>query len=166
RDQDPHAHDRRIGAAGEAYVFEILSGLNLPGFGKANWCSTIRHLLSGSTYYADLEAWIGRETADIVYTDRTGHLTQYLRNNCDGGFPEISSTRNFALAPLDYYLEVKTTTGQCGTRFYMSGKQYKRMEDMKLGRDDTQTSPKRVYVIMRVYDLMMPNIGLKVFADP
>lgn len=72
--------------------------------------------------------WTGRETADIVYKDDSGQLTQYLREHSEGNFPlQIREDRDFRAHPIEYYLEVKTTTGQCGTRFYMSSGQYKRV---------------------------------------
>jgi hypothetical protein len=71
--------------------------------------------------------WVGRETADIVYKDDSGAFTQYLRENSEGIFPDqISGNHDFEEHPIEYYLEMKSTTGGCGTRFYMSNGQYKR----------------------------------------
>lgn len=107
-------------------VFEHLASLNLPQFSHANWQSTIRGELAVHPRYAELRDWSGRETADIVYTDRNGSLTQYLRDHCNGGFPsQISLFHNHALHPIEYYLEIKSTPGLCSTRFFMSGSQYK-----------------------------------------
>jgi hypothetical protein len=129
--------------------------------------------------------WVGRETADIVYKDETGDLTRYLRENCEGSFPhQILQHWDFAAHPIEYYLEVKSTTGPCANRFYMSNGQYKRvrypaiallyhwkrpdadywtqMESMAL----SLFQPTKVYVIMRVYDLMTPNVKMKIFVDP
>ncbi|KAH6212673.1 hypothetical protein HBI42_148920 [Parastagonospora nodorum] len=157
-------HDRRIGAAGEAYVFELLTTLNIPNFTEANWRSTIRGELSRSTRFADMTNWTGRETADIVYKDTSGVLTQYLRDHSEGDFPpQIREDHNFDECPIEYYLEVKSTTGPCGTRFYMSGGQYKRMEMMKLGQ---LRQPSKVYVLMRVFDLMTAEVDMKIFVDP
>ncbi|KAF2825039.1 hypothetical protein CC86DRAFT_420454 [Ophiobolus disseminans] len=155
---------RRIGAAGEAYIFELLSNLNIPTFTLANWQSTIRGELSVSTHFSRISNWLGRETADLVYKDCTGDLTQYLRAHCEGSFPsQISERRNFMRDPIEYFLEVKSSTHDYSTRFYMSGGQYTRMENMALEED---TPPSRVYVILRVYDLTRPNVGLKIFVDP
>jgi hypothetical protein len=100
----------------------------LPNFTEANWRSTIRGELSTSTHFANMQSWIGRETADIVYKDQTGELTRYLRNHSEGIFPhQIPEDWDFPAHPIEYYLEVKSTTGQCGSRFYMSGGQYKRV---------------------------------------
>jgi hypothetical protein len=72
--------------------------------------------------------WVGRETADIVYRDDSGELTKYLRDHAEGIFPhQIREDRDFAVRPVEYYLEVKSTTGQCGTRFYMSSGQFRRV---------------------------------------
>jgi hypothetical protein len=106
----------------------MLSALDLPEFTLANWRSTIRGELARSTHYANMASWVGRETADIVYTDKTGALTRYLRQNSEGVFPhQIPEHWNFASRPIEYYLEVKSTTGHCGSRFYMSSGQYKRV---------------------------------------
>jgi hypothetical protein len=102
--------------------------LNLANFSRENWRSTIRGELAASTHYADLANWAGRETADIVYLDTTGALTHYFRHNSEGPFPhQIQEDRNFVMRPIEYYLEVKSTTGRCSARFYMSGSQYKRV---------------------------------------
>ncbi|ORY18241.1 hypothetical protein BCR34DRAFT_596464 [Clohesyomyces aquaticus] len=162
--RDEFSYNRRVGAAGEAFIFEYLSALNIPGFTYENWQSTIRGEVSVHPRYADLQEWRGRETADLVYTDRSGHLTQHLRTNCIGGFPgQIPEIHNFATHPIEYYLEVKTTTSACGTRFYLSNSQYKRMEDMAIGLFQ---QPNKLYVLLRVFDLVTPNVGLKLFVDP
>jgi hypothetical protein len=75
-----------------------------------------------------MQDWVGRETADIVYQDRDGSLTQYLRDNCAGDFPDqIRIDHDFEAHPIEYYLEVKTTTSACSTKFYLSHLQYKRV---------------------------------------
>lgn len=144
RDLNAFEHDRRIGALGEAYVsasshalrstlttlqvFERLAALHLPDFTEANWQSTIRGELARATRYAAMQNWVGRETADIVYTDRTGDLTRYLRRECTGGFPEqIALDHDHVGVPIEYFLEVKSTVGACNTRFFLSGGQYKRV---------------------------------------
>ncbi|KAH6642718.1 hypothetical protein C7974DRAFT_469017 [Boeremia exigua] len=158
------AHNRKIGAVGEGYVYTLLSALNLPNFNEANWPSTIRSELAGHFGFEDLAAWHGHETSDLVYKDHNGAFTQYLRDNCVGGFPPyIFETRSMQASPIEYYLEVKSTTGRCGTRFYMSGRQYERMESMALG---LLRPSNKVYVILRVYDMLTPNVGLDIFVDP
>ncbi|OAL53028.1 hypothetical protein IQ07DRAFT_585016 [Pyrenochaeta sp. DS3sAY3a] len=164
RNNDPFAHDMRIGAVGEAYVFELLLALQLPSFSPQNWQSTIRSVLSCAAHYRDLGHWSGRETSDIVYTDRHGHLTRVLRRACTGGFPaQIGDDHDHAAQPIEYYIEVKSTTSDVGQRFFVSPGQYDRIADMAL-RDGE--APRRVYVIMRVYELTSGSVGVKMFVDP
>ena len=47
----------------------MLSKLGLPGFGRANWQSTIRKQVRAHEKYADMAPWNGEETADIVYEE-------------------------------------------------------------------------------------------------
>jgi hypothetical protein len=164
-------------------IFELLSNIGITDFSLANWQSTIRGELSVSTHFAGLANWLGRETADLVYTDNDGTFTQYLRDHCEGSFPhQIPAARNFETHPIEYYLEVKTSTQAYDTRFYMSSGQYKRVSPVASSSDKTLTSdaalqmedmalpvfqqPDKVYVIMRVYDIMSPNVGVKIFVDP
>ncbi|KLO80350.1 Uncharacterized protein LW93_6560 [Fusarium fujikuroi] len=129
--------DKKIGAAGELYVstymirvtpilmlnfylqvFELLSKLELPGWGRGSWQSTIRTYANIHPEYADLTRWLNRETADLVYPDTQGDLTRILVDAeiLNGDWSERRPT---------YFIEVKTTTGPCGTPFYMSGNQYR-----------------------------------------
>ncbi|KAG4281693.1 hypothetical protein FPRO06_10597 [Fusarium proliferatum] len=70
--------DKKVGAAGELYVFELLYKLELPGWGLGNWQSTIRTYANIHPEYADLTRWPNRETADLVYPDTQGDLTRIL----------------------------------------------------------------------------------------
>jgi hypothetical protein len=103
-------------------VFEILSRLEttLPGFDEDNWQSTIRRHVTVHKDYHDLEPWKGAETADITYADKEGELSKLLVEN---GYLE----RIWIGAKPKYYLEVKTTTKECGTRFFVSKSQYQRV---------------------------------------
>lgn len=131
--------DRKVGAAGELLVsrrfscmcplwtndlqiFELLNDhYRFTGFSIGAWKSTIRSLVSAHPKYANLTPWNGSETADIVYSDVEGELTealvelQYLDDSVWTG------------ARPDYYIEVKTTTGKCEEPFYMSDSQYRRV---------------------------------------
>ncbi|KAF2020387.1 hypothetical protein BU24DRAFT_487023 [Aaosphaeria arxii CBS 175.79] len=158
------AYNRRIGAAGEAFVFESLAKLGLPHFGRQNWRSTIRGTLTEHhARYSDLRNWSGLETADIVYKDDNGAFTRYLRSCCEGDFPhQIMLDHNHVAHPIEYYLEVKTTPSRYETKFYMSDVQYKRMHSMVVDR----AHPSQVYVIFRVYNLTLRSIGMKTFVDP
>ncbi|OAA54856.1 ATPase-like, ATP-binding domain protein [Cordyceps fumosorosea ARSEF 2679] len=111
--------DKRVGAAGELYVYELLFKENLPGWGRDNWQSRIRTYARAHPDYALLEAWTRSETSDLVYDDSQGHLTEKLIN---WGYLEAEKWQH---ACPKYYLEVKTTTGPCETPFYASGKQYR-----------------------------------------
>lgn len=70
--------------------------------------------------YDDMEAWNGAETADITYDDKDGELTKLLVENMYLDDIWIGATPK-------YYLEVKTTTKECGTRFFVSKSQYQRV---------------------------------------
>ncbi|KAF2875580.1 hypothetical protein BDV95DRAFT_278391 [Massariosphaeria phaeospora] len=164
RDGNQMGHDKRVGAAGELYVHELLAGLNLPNYTRENWRSTIRGEVQVHSRYSDMNNWVGRETTDIVYTDETGDLTQYLREHCTGGFPDgIATNRDHAAEPIEYFLEVKTTTGACNTRFYMSDSQHKRMQRLAVS---VMNRPDRIYVILRVFNLASPDVDVKIFVDP
>ena len=73
--------------------------------------------------YRDMDEWRGQETADIVYEDcgpdhkLTAFLSRYL-------LPEYSLHER---ENIKYYLEVKTTTGDCSNRFFVSKAQYNRV---------------------------------------
>ena len=118
RSENRFQHDSRMGAAGELYIFELLSRMNLPNFSRANWQSRIRKEVCVHQKYADMEPWNGRETADIVYEDTESVLTRAL--NSLGYLPD----RMRGSRP-KYYLEVKTTTNESDTRFFMSSGEYK-----------------------------------------
>ncbi|EXK44468.1 hypothetical protein FOMG_03182 [Fusarium oxysporum f. sp. melonis 26406] len=147
--------DKKIGAAGELYVFELLSKLELRGCGRGNWQSTIRTYANIHLEYADLSHWPNRETADLVYSDTQGDLTRILVD------AEILSGDWSARLP-KYYIQVKTTTGPCGTPFYMSGNQYRLMERIHHSSDFAE-----VYIIFRVYFLLdREQIKYCVYPDP
>ncbi|KAF5562721.1 ATPase-like ATP-binding domain-containing protein [Fusarium napiforme] len=131
--------DKKVGAAGELYVFELLSCLNLP-----NW-----------NHYVNLQAWRGRETADLVYDDDEGHLTNTLI-----GCGYLDHDEWHGARPR-YYIEVKTTTGPCSTAFYMSGKQYQLMQQIHHTEDHSE-----IYMVFRVFQLDSDGIGLCVYTDP
>lgn len=147
--------DKKVGAAGELYAFELLSQLNLPGWDRANWQSTIRTYVTIHPEYTNMEAWNRRETADLVYPDTTGHFTDTLIN-C--GYLDHDEWHG---ARPKYYIEVKTTTGPCGTPFYMSGNQYRLM-----GRIHHTEDRSEVYMIFRVFWLNSDRIGMRIYFDP
>jgi hypothetical protein len=137
RKRDAFVHDRRIGAAGEAYVYELFTTLKISSFSENNWRSTIRGDLSVSTHFANMENWVGTETADIVYTDTTGKLTKFLRDKCEGAsLPHW----NCSGQEVEYFIEVKSTIGACGKDFYLSGGQYKRVRILSFVIEQLLTS--------------------------
>ncbi|KAI1342846.1 hypothetical protein F5Y15DRAFT_412522 [Xylariaceae sp. FL0016] len=150
----------KIGAAGELYVFELLSHINvnrpLVGFVRDNWKSKIRKFVSVHPEYSDMEPWNGIETSDITHLDAGGVLTDLLIEN--GYLPrDVWAGRS----PY-YFIEVKTTTSTCETPFYMSKAQYRRMQENTL----TEANTIIIYVIFRVYNLGQDNMGLRIYLDP
>lgn len=101
-------------------VFELLTRLGLPGFGRANWQSTIRHEVSCCTKYNQLSAWRGVETSDIVYDDVEGILIGVLIER--GYVPSEHGQRR-----LKFYIEVKATPSDANEPFYVSSGQYTRV---------------------------------------
>ncbi|PTB37137.1 hypothetical protein M441DRAFT_175588 [Trichoderma asperellum CBS 433.97] len=147
--------DKKVGAAGELFVFELLSTLELPRWSNENWQSTIRSYVRAHPNYRNMASWRGRETADLVYDDTEGQLTNTLIG-C--GYLDQDEWHN---ARPKYYIEVKTTTGPRETPFYMSNSQYERMRR-------THATPDRseIYMILRVFWLNSDNISMCVYFDP
>jgi hypothetical protein len=98
-------------------VFKILSSIPDLQFGLDNWCSGIRGCVQVLPEYADLAAWSGRETSDIVYNDRNGALTRLMISL---GYLNAMIWDNKTPR---YYIEVKCTTGDCATPCYVSHNQ-------------------------------------------
>ncbi|KAI1499875.1 hypothetical protein F5X99DRAFT_388501 [Biscogniauxia marginata] len=153
--------DEMIRAAGELFVFELLSHLNprLPHVSREIWQSTIRKYVTVHPDYADMLPWNGQEMADIIYTDSDSALTNafiengYLRRSIwEGRKPT-------------YYIEVKTTTGPCQTPFFLSKPQYKRMQDRSNGLTRTE-NPETIYVVFRVFNLGRDSIDFSIYVDP
>nr|RBQ94652.1 hypothetical protein FVER53263_07682 [Fusarium verticillioides] len=114
---------RMVGAAGELYVFELLSTLPnaLPGWSRDNWQSTVRHHASIHPDYNSLGNWYGSEQGDLFFDDKTGTFTSYL---IEKGYLEDSWRKERP----EYYIEVKTTTSaRLDTPFYMSKHQCSRL---------------------------------------
>ena len=72
--------------------------------------------------YKDMEEWTGSETADIVYEDEGPDFV--LSNAFSEHLPRDRLKEG---APIKYYLEVKTTTEECSSRFFVSKSQYRRV---------------------------------------
>ncbi|KAB8254531.1 hypothetical protein BDV32DRAFT_132200 [Aspergillus pseudonomiae] len=149
--------DKKIGAAGELYVFELFTRLDpaLTGWSEQNWQSKIRRYVTVHPDYSNMEPYYGRETADITYDDTEGGFTALL---IDHGYLATEEWRD---KRPKYYIEVKTTTGPLRTPFYMSKHQYERMRAVHNRRDYSE-----VYMILRVFDISGGNIGMSVYLDP
>ncbi|RFU34079.1 hypothetical protein B7463_g2224, partial [Scytalidium lignicola] len=156
RELNQMRHDSKIGAAGELFVYEILLNTLYPYFGTENWRSTIRHLVTVHPNYRGMASWNELETSDIVYRDTNSHLTRllihlgYLDNIWIESEPE-------------YFIEVKTTTGNSADRFFMSHNQYNMMQANALRQGYTSA---QIYMICRVYDLGKDSMNLKIYVDP
>ncbi|KAI9372834.1 hypothetical protein BJX61DRAFT_542344 [Aspergillus egyptiacus] len=159
RTMDKIERDKRVGAAGELFVFELLSRLTLPDFSRDNWKSTIRHYVRVHDEYSDLAPWDGRETADMLYTDSAGLFTALL---IEKGYLPAETWEGRRPT---YYLEVKATTGSWETPFYMSKSQYQRMQNPSGGAAGGRPL-ECVYVVFRVFNLGRDSVGVKVYVDP
>ncbi|RYP78352.1 hypothetical protein DL771_000537 [Monosporascus sp. 5C6A] len=145
--------DEKVGAAGELFVFELLSSLNPPlrGFCRDNWKSTIRRYAKAHPDYADMSDWKGIETSGLEYKDENYTLTEaFVRH----GYLLSTWRRRRP----QYYIEVKTTPGAGDTPFFMNHAQYEKMH-----RLSTQDS---IYVIFRVSDLYSTRVGCQIYVDP
>ncbi|CAM1500468.1 Fc.00g096300.m01.CDS01 [Cosmosporella sp. VM-42] len=157
----PLERDKKIGAAGELFVFELLSGLHkkLPSFSRGNWQSTVRNFVTVHPDYSDMEPWTGIETADIVYFDKDSVFTELLINK---GYLERA---DWVGKTPRYLIEVKTTTGHFRTPFYMSKWQYQRMKQFSDATKSPMKSP-TVYVIFRVFNIDSASSEVKVYVNP
>ncbi|KAL2282176.1 hypothetical protein FJTKL_11005 [Diaporthe vaccinii] len=157
---DQFERDCKVGAAGELFVFELLSHMDpaLPNFSRANWQSNMRHYVTAHPDYATMGPWRGRETSDITYTDTGGVLTDLLIRN------HYLDRDRWAGETPHYFIEVKTTTSACNAPFFMSKAQYERMKDATLSGGSTSV----IYVVFRVYQLDQGDQGpgLRVYVDP
>jgi hypothetical protein len=100
----------------------ILNKWELPNFNRDNWKSTIRSEVCVHEKYRDMPIWTGPETADIVYWDEG---QEYILSEILAPYLPRESLQQGAR--IKYYLEVKTTTGECETRFFMSKAQVRRV---------------------------------------
>ncbi|KAM0421093.1 hypothetical protein ACHAPT_011164 [Fusarium lateritium] len=146
--------ERRIGAAGELYVFELLKNMSpgLPGFSLENWGSPLWRYASAHPDYAEMRNWGHMEISDLGYNDREGAFTELLINN---GYLRRDVWENKTPR---YYLQVKTTTGPCEAPFFMSKGQYRLMQEC---RDSTE----KVYIIFRVFEVDTA-VQLRVYVNP
>jgi hypothetical protein len=98
-------------------VFKILSSIPDLAFDLNNWRSGIRGYTRVLPEYADLRAWPGRETSDIVYKDINGALTRLMISL---GY---LTAHKWAGKTPKYYIEVKCTREGCATPLIVSQNQ-------------------------------------------
>ncbi|KAF5006291.1 hypothetical protein FDECE_7322 [Fusarium decemcellulare] len=155
RSSSQFERDKKIGAAGELYVFELLKNLRpgLPGFSQGNWQSSIRRYVSVHPEYTDIGHWGHKETSDLIYDDAGGVLTELL---IDNGYLERNVWEHKRPS---YHLEVKTTTGPCGVPFYMSKNQYRLMHAC---RNDTD----KIYIVLRVFEVDKTVVNMRLYVNP
>ncbi|ERS97467.1 hypothetical protein HMPREF1624_05635 [Sporothrix schenckii ATCC 58251] len=133
----------------------------LPGFSLQNWQSTIRGYARSHPLYADIQNWVGQETADITYEDVDGTLTALLM---DKGY---LAHEVWASARPRYFIEVKTTVNAAvATPFYMSNHQYTRMQNCSPDGLDGHHALENVYMIIRVFGLGAGFVGFQLLVDP
>ncbi|KAF2791877.1 hypothetical protein K505DRAFT_326545 [Melanomma pulvis-pyrius CBS 109.77] len=153
---------RMVGAAGELFVFELLSGIRpaLPGFNRSSWRSTVRRYAKVHPEYTTLEHWEGAETSDIFYSDGTGALTTVL---IDRGYLD----ETWRDEKPNYYIEVKTTmSNNFETPFHLSRYQYLWMQNKPGSGEHLPQQKKKLYVLFRVYGLESGDVGVRVYIDP
>ena len=101
-------------------VYELLAKYLSPSFNWENWTSIIKNRVLIHPDYSARGRWPGqREISDLRFNDRGSLLTRHLIN---GGYLDGDI---WSGATPEYFIEVKTTTGECGDRFFMSSNQYR-----------------------------------------
>ncbi|OHF03687.1 hypothetical protein CORC01_01006 [Colletotrichum orchidophilum] len=157
----PPARDKKIGAAGELFAYELLSHLTppLPGFCMDDWRSTMREFVAVHPAYSYVTPWEGQETADIVYNDKFGVLTEIL---IDKGY--LQRTKWIGKRP-QYLIEVKTTPGAATRPFYVSKNQYNRMRDYT-NASSSSRGFSTIYMLLRVFNVSTSDIDFNVYVDP
>lgn len=81
---------------------------------ERNWTSSLRGYARSFKDFKDLPDYNHREISDITYDDADGEMTRWL---IERGYDQAE---NWLDRPPRYHIEVKTTTGDCSDRFYMS----------------------------------------------
>ncbi|KAJ2988191.1 hypothetical protein NUW58_g4109 [Xylaria curta] len=156
----------RIQAAGEFYVFGILSALRpeLPGFTRDVWKSDIRDKVAEHPAYHYLRAprvkEKEKETSDIVYADAAGVFTATLIKH---GY--LDEERWGGHKP-KYYIEVRTTIALCDSgSFSCSSEEYTRM--CAISRDSKdEDGQEAVVIIFRVFNFGKNSMSYRIFVDP
>jgi hypothetical protein len=87
-----------------------------------HWKSSIRNLVrQHHPRFVDWPEWTETETADIVFPDRRGALTDLL---IESGYLEYAAWYN---KTPNYLIEVKSTMSNRNKEFYMSKEQFTRV---------------------------------------
>jgi hypothetical protein len=74
---------------------------------------------------------------------------------------------NIDATPVNFYMEVKATSGQCSTPFFMIPRQHQLMQDKKmLATLSRRSPPKSLFVIVRVLNLFTSSVGIQAYIDP
>ncbi|KAF4971125.1 hypothetical protein FSARC_1958 [Fusarium sarcochroum] len=148
RSMEQWQRTRRIGAAGQLYVFELLSKLNLPRWNRQSWQSSIRTLTTIHPKYTDLPKSTHKVSDDDVfgdlnYVDIEGRLTEAL---IDAG---LLIRNEWSEKRPKYHIFVWTTTGPRETPIFMKEYQYNEMQHMSFKNNHLE-----VCLIFRVYFLL------------
>jgi hypothetical protein len=111
-----------------------------------------------------MDNWFGAEEADIMYcTDSPDFVRFLLDCSATAEYPPFLDKP--LTRPVNFHLEVKSTTGPCHAPFFVSQKQYRIMRDMSCNPDQTET-PEALYVVLRVYSLASSEIRVTAYINP
>jgi len=111
--------DQVVGYAGERFIVKILKTEIEDFVETKHWTSKLRR-------HANVSPYGKAEITDLEYQDRTGCFSRLLRTWADGKVPnwlEEACMSGTTTRP-KYWLEVKTTPGNCETVFFVSTHQY------------------------------------------
>lgn len=133
--------------------------MGLHQFSRANWQSKIRSLVNVLDDYKDLRSYSSIiETADIVYHDRNNELFEILRAR--GHFTNVQTPPD----PFTFQIEVKTSTSNLETEFFVSQRQVNLMENAKTM--DSLGQSRVCYIIARVFNLGRKDMGFALYVNP
>lgn len=136
-----------------------------------NWRSSIRDYVKVLPDYQDVPKWDGFEVSDVMYEGHSLQLMHILLKNSVSPAPAWLDDLATALpttasgSPVNYHIEVKTTSGPRSTPFFMSKYQYKLMREKAYDPSST-TVPRNVFILMRVFNLFSGRIGWQVYINP
>ncbi|KAK4198575.1 hypothetical protein QBC40DRAFT_178509 [Triangularia verruculosa] len=142
-------YNEEVGYLGEKYIFELFGKKHdLPNWsGEQNWTSSLRSLHDMFSPFDQ-----DRDHADFTYHDTAGAMAEALRQ-------EGVRVRQHCSTDTTYHIEVKSTPGRCETVFGVSVNQTRLMN--KYRRESNS-----VYILVRVFNVQGPNVGLRWLTDP